>query len=104
MVRPELRRLCPHPARQLNEDQQVRETVFSFVYWFGMIALFTMAVRPIDAAVFSIWRLSADDTDAPGRRSGMRLSTDYRTGCQYLASPWGGITPRMDRNGKQICN
>lgn len=43
-----------------------------------------------------------DDTDGE-ERSGMRLMTDARSGCQYLGAPWGGITPRMDRNGHHIC-
>lgn len=47
-----------------------------------------------------------DDTDPAGGRSGMWLYTDARTGCDYLALyGWGGvsITPRMDRDGKQVC-
>lgn len=32
---------------------------------------------------------------------------DPETGCEYLimdGAPRGGITPRLDENGKQICN
>ncbi len=30
--------------------------------------------------------------------------TDIDTGCQYLIfKPFGGITPRVDNNGKHIC-
>jgi hypothetical protein len=43
-----------------------------------------------------------DTTDPEGGRSGMRLYTDTATGCQYLGT-WGGLTPRMDEQGKQIC-
>ena len=43
-----------------------------------------------------------DDSDSPTQRSGMMILTDYGTGCQYL---WrNGLTPRMDANGKQVCN
>jgi hypothetical protein len=45
-----------------------------------------------------------DDTDPPGGRSGLRLFTDHHTGCQYLGNPFGGITPRVDREGRHICN
>ena len=45
-----------------------------------------------------------DDTDHPsGERSNMALRTDHGTGCQYLETLWGGITPRLNSDGKQIC-
>lgn len=47
-----------------------------------------------------------DDTDPPGEkeRSGLRLLTDAKTGCQYLAAGIaGGITPRIDDRGNPIC-
>lgn len=43
-----------------------------------------------------------DDSDPPNGRSGMDVLTDHLTGCQYLYRR-GAITPRMDRDGKQIC-
>lgn len=46
---------------------------------------------------------SHNDSDMPdGRLSGMNVRTDALTGCQYL---YGGnsITPRMGRDGKQVC-
>ncbi|WP_017993809.1 hypothetical protein [Rhizobium leguminosarum] len=45
-----------------------------------------------------------DDTDPPNDRSGMVLFIDHRTGCHYVGTPHGGITPRLDRNGEQICD
>lgn len=37
-----------------------------------------------------------DDTDKYGwKRSGMSLHTDYKTGIQYLTTPSGGITVRV---------
>ena len=46
-----------------------------------------------------------DDTDAvDSPRSGMYPHIDARTGCHYLSRPFGGITPRLDREGKQICD
>lgn len=43
-----------------------------------------------------------DSTDSVEARSGLSLYTDYSTGCQYV-SAGGGITPRMGKDGKQIC-
>lgn len=47
-----------------------------------------------------------DDTDnlEKKKRSGMRLYTDHKTGCQYISpSIFGGLTPRLGADGKQIC-
>lgn len=69
----------------------------------GFITLSWFALKELDAAAFGAWGFGADATD--GReRSGLALRTDYQTGCQYLVSPWGGITARLAPDGKQICN
>lgn len=44
-----------------------------------------------------------DNTDSPTERSNMRPHVDHLTGCQYLSTYRGGITPRMDGRGKQLC-
>lgn len=45
-----------------------------------------------------------DSTDnaAAGERSGMVLYTDHLTGCQYVAPMFGGMTPRLDKDGNQV--
>lgn len=35
--------------------------------------------------------------------AGLLVETDAGTGCQYIVTPWGGIVPRTDRDGKAIC-
>lgn len=57
------------------------------------------------AAVFLVdWLAPHDDSDPAGGRSGLRIYVDYRTSCQYLAAGWlGGLTPRLDNSGRQIC-
>lgn len=45
-----------------------------------------------------------DDTDRGTTRSGMTILTDNRTGCQYLGYQLGGLTPRVNKDGKQFCN
>jgi hypothetical protein len=44
-----------------------------------------------------------DDSDAPPLRSGLSIKTDYLTMCQYFVTWSGQITPRMSRDGKQVC-
>ena len=43
-----------------------------------------------------------DSTDGPEGRSGMLLHTDHATGLQYLSIQFGGITPRLDRDGRHM--
>ena len=45
-----------------------------------------------------------DNTDPPGGRSGLAIYTDNATGCEYLsAGMFGGITPRIGKDGKPSC-
>ena len=44
-----------------------------------------------------------DSTDSKDERSGLVLYTDYQTGCQYVGTPFGSITPRLDKDGKIVC-
>ena len=48
---------------------------------------------------------SYDDTDdaANGERSSVALVIDYGTGCEYLQSQLGYLTPRLNKDGVQIC-
>lgn len=44
-----------------------------------------------------------DATDPPNGQSNLGLLIDHETGCHYLRANGGGITPRMNANGKHIC-
>ena len=51
------------------------------------------------------WANPYDDTDDEknGVRSNMSLTTDYKTGCQYLSRGiFGGITPRLNSKGEHV--
>ena len=53
--------------------------------------------------VLSTMYINHDDTDKHAfKRSGMYLYTDYKTGLQYLGDKRGGITPRLDLQGKHM--
>ena len=47
--------------------------------------------------------LDATDNLVTGARSQMRILVDHSTGCQYLRSSSGGLTPRLDAQGKPMC-
>ena len=70
------------------------------VSYFGTLVLIAIFLAAIwDASGMR----SRDATDSPTERSGLKPRTDYGTGCQYLETSDGAITPRLDRTGKQIC-
>lgn len=61
--------------------------------WMIAVAIFSLAghiIRPFD------------DCDGNGERCGMAVRTDHLTGLQYLEAQGGGITPRLDREGRHI--
>jgi len=42
--------------------------------------------------------------DTPNGVSGLNIYIDAKTNCQYLGQGAnGGLTPRLERNGKQMC-
>jgi hypothetical protein len=64
-----------------------------WLMWF-VIIMFLLQFLPI----------ARDDSDgAWPNRSGLKPATDALTGCQYLKTWSGSITPRLDANGKQVC-
>ncbi len=54
-------------------------------------------------AVFPVAGSGPDDSDPIKGASGIRPVTDHLTGCQYLTRGFGGLTPRMNAEGKQVC-
>ena len=62
----------------------------------GMLVIFLVGLWALDK-----WS-PRDDSDSLNSRSGMTIHRDQLTGCEYL-SRFGGVTPRLDSDGKQIC-
>lgn len=81
---------------------ELLETLKRFTFWLVWIFIAALAL----SQAVSITPIGRDDTDMGswgGGRSGIKPVTDAMTGCQYLVSPHGGITPRLDGDGKHIC-
>jgi hypothetical protein len=66
--------------------------VFKMVIAFLVIMLGYMILPTTDSTDYSHFD-----------RSGMHLHIDAKTGCHYVASQYGGITPRVDAEGTHIC-
>lgn len=70
-----------------------------FTVWLAWMVCIGMMI----VFVFSMLPLHRDTTDGEWpRRSGMRPLTDAFTGCQYLETSGGGITPRIDSRGRHL--
>lgn len=91
----------PHSTKPLNQRaKDIRDGIIGAldsVFLFSAFCFFIITIVPA-SPVFK------DATDVPGwftSRSGMGLSIDHETGCQYLTHY--GITPRLNAQGHQIC-
>lgn len=69
---------------------------YTFIEW-----MIVLCIVGILVAIFT--GSGKDDTDPADGRSGLRLFVDNRTGCHYLGVSYGGLTPRLDEQGRQIC-
>lgn len=45
---------------------------------------------------------SRDDTDSEDEKSGLAIYTDHATGVQYVGTALGGLTVRVDADGKPM--
>lgn len=69
--------------------------------------LFFCTVGIFAATFFEARKASAAESSVPELHGeytyGVDVMVDGLTGCQYLRTGRTGITPRMGRDGKQIC-
>lgn len=73
------------------------------VIWSVLGNLAIVGAVLIGVALLSALPFLKDDFDPTNGRSGLKIYTDHRTGCQYIGAGSGGLTPRLDANGKHIC-
>lgn len=85
-----------------SEKKAVRKVTDTVIWrgftWFGGAILLLWVIN----FATEYFEYGFDDTDGE-QRSGMGVLTDARTNCQYLYTPSGGLTPRMNLDGTQIC-
>ena len=89
----------PHDYEKLTRaiSQGIVNAVMALAIFYGIGLIIALAVS------FFMSDYDATDDQMNGVRSNMALYTDYGTGCQYLSSKQGGLTPRLDEDGKHIC-
>jgi hypothetical protein len=74
----------------------------ALLWLIGLILIAQVALALVNRVIASS-DFERDDTDPAGGRSDMRILTDARTSCQYLMASRGGLTPRLDKDGKHMC-
>lgn len=67
--------------------------------WLGIAAALALLVRGAATGTLPFQTHVDPDTGT----AGLLVETDAATGCQYIVTPWGGIVPRTDRDGRAIC-
>lgn len=83
-------------------SEQIAVGVFRALKDFTLYIAMIFVVGMIVGRVINATSWGRDDSDGE-ERSGLRVHTDALTGCQYLATRGGGITPRLDTQGRHIC-
>lgn len=79
----------------------VRDALVATVFLFALSAgIVSWCGEAIEARWPDALR-QRDSTDG-ATRSGMRPHVDAATGCEYLSAPGGGITPRLDSDGRHM--
>lgn len=82
-------------------ENYIFEGLKQFAQWLAAIYFVVLVV----GWAYSASPLGRDDSDEPGwfgKRSDVKIITDYKTGLQYIVTPRGGITPRVWHDGMQI--
>jgi len=84
----------------MRDKRRDLSSLYSIVY----VILCGIFIWIIYGLTIKIAKYDSTDDIQNHNRSGLLLYTDHLTGCQYLkGGTLGGITPRLDRSGKQIC-
>lgn len=89
-------------------DEQIKQLGEGFYYG---LAKFAKKVFLLAACCYGVvviighigGRFDFDSTDSGRERSGLSLMVDAQTGCHYLSTAGGGITPRLNRTGAHVC-
>lgn len=88
----------------MTREDNERTTMFlelkKFAIW--LLGLYCMGFVLVALHYLSPYGRNDSDPGDWGARSNLAPRTDALTGCQYLATSEGGITPRLDGKGRHV--
>lgn len=87
-------------TKNTTVDHQIFMGLRKYTLWLGLLTAVAFGV----ISTVMLLPYFFDSSDSWPRRSGLGISVDALTGCQYLLSPKGGVTPRVDASGKHLCD
>lgn len=90
-------------ALRSDQKKQIKEVTTTILDGIFLMLIKWFIIGSIIIGIFNYFNVSYDSTDGE-TRSGMGMHTDALTGCQYLSTPRGGITPRLNQDGQHICD
>lgn len=76
-----------------------------YTKWFVKNLFICWIIIGIINLIYYDSKISRDDSDQQeysGKRSGLVIRTDYKTGCQFYESRNGTLTPRLDGYFNQL--
>jgi len=69
---------------------------------FFRLPAWIIVILCIGSYAYNLTDFGKDSTDSPDGRSNMAVRTDHKTGCEYLESGGGGLTPRLSVGNKHL--
>ena len=70
----------------------------------NLVMLYVIGV--VLAAAINATPIGRDDSDSQrwgSGRSGLKIYHDALSGCEYVGTPGGGLTPRLNSAGQPVC-
>lgn len=92
----------------ISTPEQISEIGYciakGFTKHIGMILLTGLVILIIWNISRYAFKLGMDDSGFSNtKRSDMKVYTDYKTGVQYVGTQNGGLSVRVDKDGKPVC-
>jgi hypothetical protein len=73
--------------------RELKRSMITKILFVLVVFLLIIRLAPLDSSDYS-WK----------QRSGLSVHVDELTGCHYLSKFLGGVTPRFDSDGNQVCS
>jgi len=83
--------------------KELEKVLKNVISWLATGFIISFGIIIIIMILNDDFKRNTTDFPFPDKRSNMELHIDALTGCHYLSSKNGGLTPRLSSNGNHIC-